>query len=992
MRPWIHSSLLCVAGWAAALSAVIWSGYWLAVPIADPKLNSVRNDFIAWVGDVDFQSLLLPLLVLNLVIMCGLLLRSSDIHSNRRRTAVAHGLILVLGGISVAHFYVNPKQSAYWLSLAIPDGGQVFFNQSAFALVGGCWIGLTVAFLLNRKDESHKCTKRWHNIYFGMLAAVSATGFFYPDWSAFWMEFEYRDSSRWMGPMFTSNDFGTLMCCAVLLALGNLLELRSQRRRNDANSPASSGYRRVVECGNLLLLGWLIIALLGSFCRGAWVAAVIGGLYLASRSLRSSESDSNWLRSALPLWRRNALPLGCLLISISVISFWTLRHSEHRIPRRIFSVANINDFSMINRLAAYEVTLNMIGDRPLTGFGWNRPRPTSASFYLPPRLESQMAIFTNDFLFLAATLGLPALLCLIGYVFLKLTPPRSPPSPIGSRDGECWRGRSCRAAAIALLVVFWFDGCLFKLTVAVPFWILLELGAARVQSIVPSDDSGVWQRARSPLGLLCFVTLCLLCGLFWADRRDPFQRTEFGVELPSGGKLNGMAICPRVGERHPTAVYFRDPGASLESSGKALRLLAELGLAAFAFESSPIDDPSANRESITAVLDIVSKAPFASDEAVCWIGEGAAVAELLTLVQRKPESCPRLLALVGVESAHAHALASMAKMRSADLVSEFELLLLPHSLPSGGESEEFEWSEEWFEAQGIPTRLTIAPDSQGGATEIIRPIAEFCARVSGARRRALTHNPRKHWQYWIPCLVAAILLVGCGRVGVGRPASAPRDGIGMKSGPRWLGWLAATSAGIAIILSTVHLALPRMNASPAVLKQARGWLVGEGIRGDFEYLSGLPISGKTRVRTLLEHAELANYRGAFLYEELDRRTWQEHVLSPMVDGSYGHGLDWRRPLWLYFYPRVRNETNPLNAANTVVAFLRERVSIDAAASKSGILSCWDSQTASEQDWERLYLAALRSVTVAARMSAGGFAEIWTGTRWEAAPRPAMGAW
>lgn len=35
-----------------------------------------------------------------------------------------------------------------------------------------------------------------------------------------------------------------------------------------------------------------------------------------------------------------------------------------------------------------------------------------------------------------------------------------------------------RAGALVLLVAFWFDGGLFELATAAPFWILLELGAS----------------------------------------------------------------------------------------------------------------------------------------------------------------------------------------------------------------------------------------------------------------------------------------------------------------------------------------------------------------------------------------------------------------------------------------------------------------------------------------------------------------------------------
>jgi hypothetical protein len=42
----------------------------------------------------------------------------------------------------------------------------------------------------------------------------------------------------------------------------------------------------------------------------------------------------------------------------------------------------------------------------------------------------------------------------------------------------------CRAGAVVLLVGFWFDGGLFKLSVAPVFWALLELSS--------------WQRLRQP--------------------------------------------------------------------------------------------------------------------------------------------------------------------------------------------------------------------------------------------------------------------------------------------------------------------------------------------------------------------------------------------------------------------------------------------------------------------------------------------------------------
>ena len=94
-----------------------------------------------------------------------------------------------------------------------------------------------------------------------------------------------------------------------------------------------------------------------------------------------------------------------------------------------------------------------------------------------------MAIQLNDYFTLGATLGLPALLCFAMYVGLSLTRPlatdyRSLITAYGPLTTDYWLKTTCRAGAFVLLIGFWFDGGLFKLATAAPFWILLELGRA----------------------------------------------------------------------------------------------------------------------------------------------------------------------------------------------------------------------------------------------------------------------------------------------------------------------------------------------------------------------------------------------------------------------------------------------------------------------------------------------------------------------------------
>ena len=153
--------------------------------------------------------------------------------------------------------------------------------------------------------------------------------------------------------------------------------------------------------------------------------------------------------------------------------------------RRALSVGNLNDFSWRNRVAAWEGSLQMMSDRPWFGFGWQQPERVYENYYLPPNVAEGAAIQLNDHLILGTSLGLPAFLCFLVCVGLSLgrkaegkrqkaeSGGQNPGSRIAEGEGL---KISCRAGAIVLFVGFWFDGGLFILATAVPFWILLELG------------------------------------------------------------------------------------------------------------------------------------------------------------------------------------------------------------------------------------------------------------------------------------------------------------------------------------------------------------------------------------------------------------------------------------------------------------------------------------------------------------------------------------
>ena len=198
---------------------------------------------------------------------------------------------------------------------------------------------------------------------------------------------------------------------------------------------------------------------------------------------------ASW-RSPVCLWlRRNLVPMAVIIVSIAVLAFWHYRQTEHTVARRVFSVANANDFSWRNRLDAWEGSLQMMAERPWFGYGWDRTEKTYEQFYCPPEVPDPRAIETNDYLMLGTTLGIPALLGFFALVMMSLKP------RVGSRhtksqiqgDGLKLAGR---AGVFVMLVGFWFDGGLFRLATATPFWILLELGrdGSRTGDEQPEDQ------------------------------------------------------------------------------------------------------------------------------------------------------------------------------------------------------------------------------------------------------------------------------------------------------------------------------------------------------------------------------------------------------------------------------------------------------------------------------------------------------------------------
>jgi hypothetical protein len=249
------------------------------------------------------------------------------------------------------------------------------------------------------------------------------------------------------------------------------------------------------------------------------------------------------------------------------------------------------------------------------------------------------------------------------------------------------------------------------------------------------------------------------------------------------------------------------------------------------------------------------------------------------------------------------------------------------------------------------------------------------------------------WAYWMPgVVVAGNLFLAKQWWQSFRPGKSlevrthTRPELVLRGIAVFLGWFAAA-------LTAIHLVAPRLAVNDFTLSIADMFLVQEEWRKDFDFVARNSTSRGKRLGAVLEHSELAHLQRRHFYPDLNDTVYQDFVLSPVVDHLPLSELDWRRTLWENFYPRVRREHDPVLAAQSIVRFLRERVGIDPSYSyRVGVETIWTQQMTDETGFERIYVAALRSVGIAARLNAERRAELWANNSWHEAPRPIIASW
>jgi hypothetical protein len=370
---------------------------------------------------------------------------------------------------------LEPKTPSFWLAGAMLIALISYFLNYADSVQSTATLVLLTSAALGQGVEAWsgwRIRKRGgmaRIIVYSLLVLLFGASLWWGDYAG--ESPQYHGSTRWSGPWNNPNTYGLLMGTGFVLSVAEIVQRqRPGKRQREA-------LRMWLRRGLLTLCaGSLGIGLLRSYSRGAWLGTFCALCYLGKRVFNPQLSVSG-LRMHV-----NAFLVGMITVSLSILAFWHFQETDYLPARRAFSVFNMADFSWRNRISAWEGALQIIGEHPLIGTGWNQPELFFQHYYLSPRMSEGMAIGTNDFLMFGAILGIPAMFCFLAYIFLFLRKL----SKTGVESPELamfkWLQTSCWAGAIVLVVGFCFDGGLFKLPTAATFWILLELGS------VTTDD------------------------------------------------------------------------------------------------------------------------------------------------------------------------------------------------------------------------------------------------------------------------------------------------------------------------------------------------------------------------------------------------------------------------------------------------------------------------------------------------------------------------
>lgn len=425
--------------------------------------------------------------------------------------------------------------------------------------------------------------------------------------------------------------------------------------------------------------------------------------------------------------------------------------------------------------------------------------------------------------------------------------------------------------------------------------------------------------------LLIGIVLLALAVFLWAQ--DPFVRLRFSIQTPIGA-VDAIGLIPKMSRVAPAVIVMPRQHENALLVGNKLRTIAALGMVAIAVDASNLDETGVSNimEQVVATTD---RMPWLRDHRI-------ALLKRPELTYRTSESITAKVKVVAVPDRHPRSTieeATLFRIAAEKCLTELN-------------------GKDAFNTFHSPLILS---DSD-----------TFRLRLS---------------------VLLGILFVTVGSWGKLYAACCRA----IRNENQILLSVGTVSALLAVGQLCVHAVLPQMPVSKHGIDLCRRFLVPNKHLNEFDTLAIVPIWKGHRLQELLTHAELSSYTVNELANwTVDKAIYKDFVLSPIIDRSVNENrvleLNWRRTLWEYFYPCVRKEHSSTDAAIIVINLLRSNVtSVPGYQNQRGVRSTWDNKIGNPADFERLYVAALRSVGVAARLNDKLHAELWD-NGWMQAPR------
>ena len=460
-RFWSH----CAGAVATFLTLVMMLGDWLRMTQgSSERWNEFRDNVLRCCLSRNLQLLAVCLCVgYHLLFLCFKSQRAEG-HNECTRSMVARldtrdivRLFFVLLVASRFIFGWHNITNGKWNDLILG----IDQTENATILLAGIILGQIMELALSRGFKNPVRAE----ILVGFLGVLVISNFVHlPLQSSFRYHHLTRSTGIWINP----NTFGILMGSGLVLLLG--LWPQEHYPRRGIALRAGRWFRPT----RFAIVALLLFGLLHSFSRGAWVGALVGSVYLIVGRCKSAEPSTHFPLLSLGgikgfLGRRK---LALAVTSVSGLVFLALSSCdiEQPIISRLHSVANASDFSWRNRVEAYRGALVMVADHPSFGVGWDSVLENFDQYYATANLLDPLSMILNDYFTISVSAGIPALLLFLVFIVLSFRPADSSRLPLQRTSFIPWD-----AALIVLLVGGWFDGVLFHLALAAPFWLFLEL-------------------------------------------------------------------------------------------------------------------------------------------------------------------------------------------------------------------------------------------------------------------------------------------------------------------------------------------------------------------------------------------------------------------------------------------------------------------------------------------------------------------------------------